>query len=340
MQEKNLHKKITIIIPVYNTEIYLCRCLDSILAQTFTDFECILIDDFSKDNSFEICENYARKDDRIIVLKNNENIGTSLTRQKGLDYANGEYVQFVDSDDYIETDMLEKMYEKALAENLDIVFCDLIVQQESGNIYINAGINSKSKLEIIKNVGVTINAITSSLNNKIIRKRIFDKVIFSNTSYAEDKYISLQTTYYAEKIGYINSAFYNYVQNADSSSNNAKYDLKRKIEHFDNYKLIIKFLTEKYGNALEQFEPELSDGVNLVKLSVISDKKARVIRNISELYPAANKRIFSKTWKAKNITKILLYMVIYNFPFAYIILDIYLLAGKILKPNKILYYTL
>jgi len=326
-----LSAKITIIVPVYNTGEYISRCLDSILAQTFKHFECILIDDFSKDNSVEICETYAKKDDRVIVLKNNENMGASLTRKKGLDYAKGEYVQFVDSDDYIETDMLEKMYEKASAENLDIVFCDLIVRQGSENIYINADINNKCKLEIIKSVGIMINATTSSLCNKIIKKQIFNEVIFSNTSYAEDKYMSLQTTYYAERIGYINTAFYNYVKNSNSTTNNAKYELKRKIEHFDTYKNIVKFLTEKYGNDIEQFEPELSDGINLLKLDIISNKKARTVRNVNELYPAANKRIFSKTWRAKNITKILLYMVIYGFPFSYAILDIYMLTRKILK---------
>jgi len=321
-----LHKKITIIIPVYNSEKYLPRCLDSIMAQTFTDFECILIDDFSKDNSIEICENYAKKDNRIIVLKNSENIGPSLTRQKGLCHAKGEYIQFIDSDDYIEKDMFEKMYNKALAENLDIVFCDFIIQQKSENIYVKADINNRSKIEIIKHIGVKINSVTACSWNKIIKKRIYDNVIFSNTSYGEDKYTSLQTTYYAERIGEMNVAFYNYVKNADSMTENIKYDLKRRIELFDNYKLVIEFLTEKYGNDIELFEPELSDGINLLKLDIISHKKARRLRNINELYPAANKRIFSKTWKAKIITKILYYMVVHKFPFARNIFDLCLLA--------------
>jgi len=326
-----LHKKITIIIPVYNSEKYLHRCVDSILNQTFADFECILIDDFSKDNSIEICESYARKDSRVIVLKNDENMGASLTRKKGLDYAKGEYIQFVDSDDYIETDMLDRMYEKTTIENLDIVFCDLMIRLESGNIYVNAGINNKSKQEIIKNVGITINTTAGSLNNKIIRKQIFNEVKFSNTSYAEDKYVSLQITYYAEKIGYVNAAFYNYVKNPYSSSENIKYDLKRKREHFVNYKLIVEFLTKKYGKDITLFEPELSDGINLLKLDIVSNKKARSIINIDELYPDANRHIFSKTWKAKIATKCLLYMIIHKLPFAYVILDIYLFIRGILK---------
>ncbi|GBU24705.1 glycosyl transferase [Fibrobacteria bacterium R8-3-H12] len=326
--------KITIIIPIYNAEKYLCRCLDSVLAQTFTDFECILIDDFSEDNSVEICENYAKKDSRIIVLKNTENIGASLTRKKGLCHAKGEYIQFIDSDDYIEKDMLEKMYKKAFAENLDIVFCDFIIQQKLNNIYINANINNKSKIEIMKQIGVTINSYTACLYNKIAKKQIFDNVIFSNTNYAEDKYISLQTTYYAEKIGYINAAFYNYIRNSNSLTENAKYDLRRKIDHFNNYRLVVKFLTEKYGKDIELFESELSDGVNSLKMEIISDKKAKAVINIDELYINANKRIFSKTWMEKIDKKILFYLVIHKFPFAYNIFHLGLFVKKILRNWK------
>jgi glycosyltransferase involved in cell wall biosynthesis len=303
--------------------------LDSVLAQTFTDFECILIDDFSKDNSLKICENYAKKDDRIIVLKNDENIGASLTRKKGLDYAKGEYIQFVDSDDYIESDMLEKMYEKASAENLDIVFCDFIVLRESGNLYINADVDNKSKIEIIRHIGVKINSVTANSWNKIIKKQIFDNVIFSNTSYAEDKYTSLQTTYYAEKIGYVNAAFYNYFKNSDSTTENVNYFLKRKKEHFYNYKLVVEFLMGKYGHDINLFEPELSDGINSLKMEIISDDGLNSIINIDELYTNANVHIFRKTWKAKLVSKIVFYLIVHKFPFARNVLSLYIFAKKI-----------
>jgi len=331
---KNLSAKITVIIPVYNSENYLCKCLDSVLAQTFTDFECILIDDCSEDSSINICESYAKKDNRLTILKNCENTGASLTRKRGIDHARGEYIQFTDSDDYIEKDMLEKMYEKASAEDLDIVFCDFAILQKSEKTYINADINNKSKIEIIKNIGVEINSFTACLYNKIIRKQIFNNVIFSNTNYAEDKYISLQTTYYAEKIGYINTAFYNYVRNSNSLSNNAKFCLRRKIEHFDNYKLIVSFLTEKYGNTINLFEPELSNSVNSLKLEIITDKKARKVRDIKDLYINANKHIFSKTWKAKTTTKLLFYFVLRNFPFSYCLIDLYSSIRNILRGTK------
>ena len=93
--------KISVIVPVYNTEKYLHRCIDSVLAQTFTDWELLLIDDGSKDTSGSICDKYAAKDKRIRVF-HKENGGVSSARNLGRDYAQGEWVTFVDSDDYIE----------------------------------------------------------------------------------------------------------------------------------------------------------------------------------------------------------------------------------------------
>ena len=105
--------KISIIVPVYKVEQYLRRCLDSIVAQTFTDWECILIDDGSPDNSGRICDEYAEKDKRFRVF-HQENVGVSAARNKGLDEARGEWIGFVDSDDWIEKEMYEYLYNDAI----------------------------------------------------------------------------------------------------------------------------------------------------------------------------------------------------------------------------------
>ena len=100
--------KISVIIPVYNAESTLRRCVDSVLAQTFTDFECLLINDGSKDKSGEICDEYARKDSRVRVF-HKENGGVSSARNVGLDNARCEWITFVDSDDYFQQGFLERM---------------------------------------------------------------------------------------------------------------------------------------------------------------------------------------------------------------------------------------
>lgn len=109
---------ISIIVPIYNAEQYLHRCVDSILAQSYTDFELLLIDDGSKDDSGAICDAYAAKDSRVCVF-HKENGGVSSARNLGLDHAQGEYVTFCDADDYVTTDWLAA-YSKAIAENIDL----------------------------------------------------------------------------------------------------------------------------------------------------------------------------------------------------------------------------
>lgn len=109
---ENKNPKISVIVPVYNVEKYLRRCIDSILAQTFTDFELLLIDDGSKDSSGEICDEYARNDERVRVF-HKENGGVSSARNLGLDNAKGEWVSFVDADDIIYSNNLDILFEVA-----------------------------------------------------------------------------------------------------------------------------------------------------------------------------------------------------------------------------------
>ena len=115
--------QVSIIVPVYQVEIYLRQCIDSILAQTFTDFELILVDDGSKDKSGEICDEYAGKDGRVRVI-HKENGGLSDARNAGLEQAAGEYFMFVDSDDYIAPTMIERLYNSIQSESADIAACN------------------------------------------------------------------------------------------------------------------------------------------------------------------------------------------------------------------------
>jgi len=125
--------KISVIVPVYNVEKYLAKCIDSILAQTFTDFECILINDGSPDNSPAICDEYAKKDERMKVI-HKENGGVSSARNTGLDIAQGEWITFADSDDWVDENYLELMYSNAIKNNCDLSICGFKSVDEKGNI--------------------------------------------------------------------------------------------------------------------------------------------------------------------------------------------------------------
>jgi len=128
--------KVSVIIPVYNAEVFLSKCLNSVLAQTLKNIEIICIDDCSQDNSFQILSYFSENDNRIKCFKNENNLGQGLTRNRGLDLATGEYIAFVDSDDWIELDMYEVLYNEAKAHNYDLVYCGLIYDFPHGKSQI------------------------------------------------------------------------------------------------------------------------------------------------------------------------------------------------------------
>lgn len=139
--------KLSVIIPVYNVSEYLRQCLDSVINQTFTDMEIILVNDGSTDNSAEICAEYKQKDSRIIFIEQ-ENAGLAAARQAGLDIANGEYITFVDSDDWLELNMYETMLSAAYEDNVDIVFCNTYRNESKKETpYMRNGLFTRKEME-------------------------------------------------------------------------------------------------------------------------------------------------------------------------------------------------
>ena len=125
---------ISIIVPVYNVELYLNECINSIRNQTYKNLEIILIDDGSTDNSGKICDEYAKIDSRIVVI-HKENKGVTSARKVGVEIANGKYIGFVDSDDYIDKEMYKNMLKKILETDADFIDCGCIRFSDSNNIY-------------------------------------------------------------------------------------------------------------------------------------------------------------------------------------------------------------
>lgn len=125
--------RISVIVPVYNTALYLEACLDSILNQTFTDFEIIIVDDGSTDSSWEICCRYAKRDARIHLIQQT-NQGLSAARNRGLDAASGDYIGFCDSDDYMDIEMLASLYEAIRKDHSQMAVCGIVLVDENGVI--------------------------------------------------------------------------------------------------------------------------------------------------------------------------------------------------------------
>ena len=161
---------VSIIVPVYKAEQWLHRCVDSILAQTMTDFELLLIDDGSPDKSGEICDEYASKDSRIKVI-HQENKGSVGARNAGLAIAQGKYLAFVDSDDYVRENMLSAMVAVAERDNLDIVWCGVECELKDQSVF--------SLFEVKDDVDYMIKQLFNGkiqgwLCNKLIKREFWD----------------------------------------------------------------------------------------------------------------------------------------------------------------------
>lgn len=213
---------ISVIVPVYKAEKYLCRCIDSILMQTFKNFEVLLVDDGSPDRCGEICDEYARLDERIKVI-HKENGGVSSARQCGIDNAKGEYTIHVDSDDWIEPNMLEELYQIAKAESADMVICDYYEENGKNTSCKKQEPTNCSSYQVIYDL---FQQLHGSCCNKLIKSACYNKnsVCFPvGINIMEDKIFVIQTCFFMSKISYLNKAFYHYDRtNEESITHNSE----------------------------------------------------------------------------------------------------------------------
>ena len=172
---------ISIVVPVYNVEDYLKECLESIIKQTYRNLEIILVDDGSTDNSGRICEEYKEKDSRILVI-HKKNGGLSSARNEGIKHAKGNLIQFVDSDDYLELDMIELLYNMLKNNNADISICSFYILKNK-NVYTDA---NYSKCLYNKVEGIKELLIDQTIRNHVFTK-LFKKVLFENVLFPEGR---------------------------------------------------------------------------------------------------------------------------------------------------------
>ncbi len=212
---------VSVIVPIYNAEKSIGKCIESILKQSLENIELILINDGSNDLSGSICDKYALKDNRIIVIhKNNE--GVAATRMIGINIARGKYSIQVDSDDWIESSMLKDLYDKATKENADVVICDFISDYEDKkhqryHVQQPSGLKNE---DIIKNL-LMGEKIKPYCWNKLIRHACYSKYniqIPSDISHGEDFYLNLALFKNNDlNISYLPKAYYHYVQGKNSN---------------------------------------------------------------------------------------------------------------------------
>lgn len=237
--------KVSIIVPVYNEEDKIERCINSLVSQSLKEIEIIIVDDGSTDNTYNICGEMYNKDKRIKLFKKN-NEGQGIARNFGLKYAIGEFVTFVDSDDYVDFDMYEKMYESSIKNNSDGCFC--ISPNYQKDFLVNNNKDSIDNFIICDIIGNTFDEkagthIGCSVCNKLYRLSLIkdNNILFKSERiyFSEDMIFNLDFLKECTNITTINHLFYHYEQNENSYTHTYKKDYLEKsikqFEYLENY---------------------------------------------------------------------------------------------------------
>ena len=294
--------KVSVIVPVYNTENYIEKCLDSLVNQTLEDIEIIVVNDGSIDNSEEIISKFLKEYPEKLQYYKKENGGLSDARNFGLNYANGEYIGFVDSDDYIDISMYEKMYNLAQKDEADIVECDFYWVYPN-KTKIDTGIEYKTKKDFfINSRGMAC--------NKIIKKDAIKDINFPIGLRYEDVEFFYKIIPNVNKISVLKEPLYYYIQRESSISN---LQNERTTEMFTILNNIIEFykqknIYEKYKSELEYMYIRFLLGSSFLRIVKIKDKTIRkkllekTINTLYEKFPNwKNNKILKNTKTKKNL---------------------------------------
>lgn len=238
--------KVSVIVPIYNVEKYLEKCINSLLSQTLEDIQIILVNDGSKDNSGNIAKEYEKNNKDRVIYVEKENGGLSDARNYGLKYATGDFVAFLDSDDYIEENAYEEMYNKAIEENADYVECDFIWEFPN-KIRVDKQYSYKNKKEMLSFVRVVA-------WNKLIKRQLItdNNLEFPKGLRYEDVEFTYKLIPFINKFAYVDKPFIHYVQREGSIAN---VQNERTAEIFTVLDNVIKFYKE--NNIYEEYRDEL-----------------------------------------------------------------------------------
>ena len=230
-------KKLSAIVPVYNVENYLQRCLESLVNQTIDNYEIIIVNDGSTDKSLAICEDYQKQYPDLIVVLNKTNGGLSDARNYAIDKVNGEFLTFIDGDDWIDINMFAAMYDKAMITNADIVACDIDYVYDNRIEFSSGGDFDVIKIKEHPEIALEIN---NSACNKIYRKALFKAIKFPVGLWYEDMGTVPKLILSAKVMAKIDQTYYKYFQRTGSithTANEKVFDIYTCINDIDQFVL-------------------------------------------------------------------------------------------------------
>ena len=233
---------ISVIIPVYNVEQYLNKCIESVLSQTYRNIEIVIINDGSTDNCGKICDEYASSDNRVKVI-HKSNSGVSAARNEGLDASTGDYVVFVDSDDYVDPDYVECLYNSLIENDADVAVCGYVITDvDNCEKIADELIPDGSVLSSDEAIGRMLNfELIQGVCCKIFKSCHIKKFRFRNYSYSEDLLFSVESSIGLKRIATINKGLYYYVTRKDSVIHGGfKYNKYVSLKAFENILSLVK----------------------------------------------------------------------------------------------------
>ena len=289
--DSNKQAVISVIIPVYNAEKYLSRCLESVCNQTYQNLEIILIDDGSTDASGELCDCFATYDNRIHIIHKNNN-GVSAARNNGLTFCAGDYISFVDADDFIVPEMVETLLQALTEFNADISACGFKQEMEPGKFEINWEKEGTTEINGIEQISCLLSNrfFTCSIWGKLYRKESIASIRFNtNYSYYEDYLFLYELMKGTQKTVFVSTPLYYYCNNVDSAAR----------KPFNRKKLDIETVCRNVYCDIKQNYPALAAiagkeymRINLFCCAMLADKKneyrieiKRLRRNVKQLLP-------------------------------------------------------
>lgn len=311
--------KVSIIIPVYNVEIYIEKCINSLINQTLKEIEFIFVNDGTKDNSVSIIKKYQKEDKRIKLIEK-ENGGQASARNLGLKYAKGEYIAFVDSDDYVKENMYELMYNKAKKNDLDIVMCNNFLVYKDKIEEFESNITTKKEEKIAPEKYIIL---SPSPCNKIIKKEYLDKCkfLFPEGIIYEDLASIPLLGLNQPKIVYLNEPLYYYVQSDTSTMRNKEYKQK--------YEDIFKAIKYLYNNMIDKnYNQELEYLLtyHYLYLGSLNFYKYKKYKNIDKI--ANDMKIYAPNWYKNKLVlskfdkKKIIYMKLFYYK-KYFLINLY-----------------
>lgn len=292
--------QITVIVAVHQAEKYLHRCLDSIVNQTFSDWDCILVDDGSTDRSGVICDKYAVRDSRFRVI-HQANRGVSITRQVGLDAARGEYIIFADSDDWVETEWLEKLHRKMIADNVDMVICDFEhICAEKTAYHKGCGASTDNTDLLAEMVRFGKWGYWGTLWNRLIRRESFSRYQVSfppDMSFMEDVYVVSKLLTYPIKVSHLPEALYHY----DATVNGDSLTKSKNDQYYHSIMVYVNSFSPILSSS--RFDEAWYQLKKRVKMNLFSSQ-GQSRYEFKNVYPEINERLIGEfkpsRWWSRN----------------------------------------